>query len=108
MGKGKNKDKELYVRSKNFLRGLIQKLFLKLLLKLFPKKFSSYKNNVKNIMNKGGFYLFFVFKIIYLRFKYPLYINLPFKNIYMLHTLFNFLQTLKQQKIDFFLVNKGQ
>ena len=95
----------LYVKPKSFLKVLINKIFLKFLLKFFPKKFLSYKNKIKTIMNKGAFYLFLTLKTIYLKFKYPLYISLPPRNIYALHTLFKFSEVLKQQKIDFFLTS---
>ena len=95
---------ELYARPKSLLRELIQKLFLKLLIKLFPKKFLSYKNKIRFIMNKGGFYIYFYAVVTYLRFKYPLYYSLPSTQIYALHMTIKFLKILKPQKIDFFLL----
>ena len=49
----------LHAKPKSLLRALIQQIFLKLLLKLFPKKFLSYKNKIRFIMNRSGFYLYF-------------------------------------------------
>ena len=94
--------KILYVKPKSLLRELIQKLFLKLLLKLFPNKFLTYKNKIRSIMNKSGYYISLGLVIIYLRFKYPHYISLPSRHIYALHILIKFLEVLKRQKINFF------
>ena len=96
--------KILYVKPKSLLRELIQKLFLKLLLKLFPNKFLTYKNKIRSIMNKSGYYISLGLVIIYLRFKYPHYISLPSRHIYALHILIKFLEVLKRQKINFFLI----
>ena len=94
------KTKTLHEKPKSLLRALIQKLFLKLLLKLFPKKFLSYKNKIRFIINKSESYLRFLPLFIYLRFKYLLYLRLPFRHIYALHTITKFLEILKPLKID--------
>ena len=99
-----NPFKKLHVKPKSSIRELVQKLFLKILSKLFPKKFLYYKNKIKIIMNKGGFYLSFGLAIIYLRFKYPLYFNIPSKQIYALDTLIKFSEVLKKHEIDFFVL----
>ena len=98
------KAENLYVQPKGFLRGLIQKLFLKLLSKLFPKKFLSYKNKIRLIMNRGGFYLRFYLTIIYLRLCYPRYFSVPSRHLYAIGIAIKFLKILKPQKIDFFLI----
>ena len=98
-------DKKLYTKPKSLIKSLVQKLFLQFLLKLFPKKFLTYKQKIKNIMNKSVFYIFCFYKAIYLKLKYPRYIRLPFKHIFMLDGLFKFLECLKKQKIVFFLVS---
>jgi len=94
----------LYVRPKSLPRELSQKIFLKLLLKLVPKKFLPYKEKIKSIMNKIRYYLFFIKKNIYLRFKYPYYFIVPVQHIHSLDTLLKFLEILKPKKIDFFLL----
>ena len=95
--------KTLYEKKKSLLRALIQKLFLKLLLKLFPKKFLSYKNKIKLIMNKSGYFLRLYLASTYLRFRYPLYFRMPSTQLYAVGTAIKFLEILKPQKIDFFL-----
>ena len=94
----------LYVKPKSLLRRLIQKLFLKFLSKLFASKFLFYKNKIKTIMNGIGFYLRLYLSVIYLRFKYPFYFRLPSKQLNAIGTTINFLEILKPQKIDFFLL----
>ena len=94
----------LYARPKSLLRELIQKLFLKLLMKFFPMKFLSYKNKIRLIMNKGGFYIYLYLTVICLRFRYPFYYSLPSRQLYALHVTIKFLKILKPQKIDFFLL----
>ena len=96
--------KKLYDKPKSLLREIIQKLFLKFLLKVFPKKFLSYKNKIRFIMNKSGFYLYFYLAVFFLRFRYPLYYRLSSRQIYALHITTKFLRILKPQKIDFFLL----
>ena len=95
--------KTLYDKPKSSARELIQKLFLKILFKLFPQKFLSYKNKIKFIMNRSAKYMYFCVAVIYLRFKYPFYFNLPSRHIYILHTLIKFLKILEKEKIEFFL-----
>jgi len=101
----KFKGENLYVRPKSLLQHIIQKLFLYLLSKIFPKRFLSYKNKIRLIMNKSGSYLRFLPLFIYIRFKYLLYLRLPFRHIYALHTITKFLEILKPLKIDFFLLS---
>ena len=96
--------KKLYDKPKSLLREIIQKLFLKFLLKVFPKKFLPYKNKIRFIMNKSGFYLYFYLAVFFLRFRYPLYYRLSSRQIYALHITTKFLRILKPQKIDFFLL----
>ena len=96
--------KKLYDKPKSLLRAKIQRLFLKFLLKLFPEKFLFYKNKIKFIMNKSGFYLYFYLAVIFLRLRYPLYYRLPSRQIYAFHITTKFLKILEQQKIDFFLL----
>ena len=55
-------------------------------------------------MNTSGWHLRLHLKVIYLRFKYPLYFRLPAMQIYALHTVLKFFKILKPLKIDFFLV----
>jgi len=95
--------KILYTKPKSLVRELVQKLFLKLLFKFFPQKFLFYKNNIKFIMNRSAYYMYFYVAVIYLRFKYPFYFNLPSRHIFILHTLIKFLKILEKEKIDFFL-----
>jgi len=96
--------KKIYVKPKSLLRGLVQRLFIKFLLKVFPKSFFSYKNKIKSIMNKIGFYSYFFSKVIFLRFRYPLYFRLPSRQIYAFYIINKFLKILEKQKIDFFLL----
>ena len=96
--------KSVYVKPKSLLRKLIQKLFLKLLSKFFPKKFLSYKNKIRFVMDRSAYCLDLYATSIYLRFKYPLYFSLPIVHIYSLHMIIKFLEILKPQKIDFFLL----
>lgn len=96
--------KTLYAKPKSLVRELVQKLFLKLLFKLFSKKSIFYKNKIKNIMNRSAFYIYLYLAVIYLKLKYPLYYSLPAKQIYALHITIKFLEILKKQKIDFFLL----
>ena len=98
------KRENLYVEPKSLLRRLIQKLFVKLLSRLFPKKFLFYKNKIRLIMNQSGFDLRFYLAIIYLRFKYPLYFRLPSQQLYAAGMVIKFLEILKPQKIDIFLL----
>jgi hypothetical protein len=96
--------KTIYEKPKSLLRALIQKLFIKILFKLFPKKFSSNKNKIRLIMNIGArrSYLFLVSS--YLRFRYPRYFILPSTQIYAVGIAIKFLEILKPQNIDFFLM----
>ncbi len=55
-------------------------------------------------MNTSGRHLHIHLKVIYLRFKYPLYFRLPAMQIYALHTVLKFFKILKPLKINFFLV----
>jgi len=96
--------KSLHDKPKSIIRAVIQKLFLKILSKLFPKKFLFYKNKIKFLMNKSGFYLYLFSIASCLRIKYPMYFRLPSKQIYALHVLIKFLKTLEIKKINFFLV----
>ena len=96
--------KILYTKPKSLLRELIQRLFLKLLSKVFPKNFLFYKNKIRFLMNKSGFYSYFYLAVIFLRFRYPLYLRLPSRQIYAFYVINKFLKILKQQKIDFFLL----
>ena len=96
--------KTVYEKPKSLLRALIQKLFLKILFKLFPKKFSSYKNKIRLIMNIDARRSHLLLVSSYLRFRYPRYFILPSSQIYALHILIKFLEILKPQKIDFFLM----
>ena len=96
--------KTLYAKPKSLVRELVQKLFLKLLFKLFSKKSIFYKNKIKNIMNRSAFYIYLYLAVIYLKLKYPLYYSLPAEQIYALHITIKFLEILKKQKIDFFLL----
>ena len=54
-------------------------------------------------MNVSRHYIFFSAVIIYLRFKYPFYFNLPNRHIFLLDALIKFLKVLESQKIDLFL-----
>jgi hypothetical protein len=92
-------------KKKSLLRALIQKLFLKLILKLFPKKFLSYKNKIKLIMNKSGYFFRLYLACTYLRFRYPLYFRMPSTQLYAIGTAIKFLKILKPQNIDFFLMD---
>ena len=94
----------LHEKKKSLLRALIQKLFIKLLLKLFPKKFLSYKKKIKFIMNKSGYFLRLYLASTYLRFRYPLYFRMPSTQLSAVGTAIKFLEILKPQKIDFFLM----
>ena len=96
--------KTLYAKPKSLVRELVQKLFLKLLFKLFSKKSIFYKNKIKNIMNRSAFYIYLYLAVTYLKLKYPLYYSLPAKQIYALYITIKFLEILKKQKIDFFLL----
>ena len=96
--------KTLYAKPKSLVRELVQKLFLKLLFKLFSKKSIFYKNKIKNIMNRSAFYIYLYLAVTYLKLKYPLYYSLPAEQIYALHITIKFLEILKKQKIDFFLL----
>lgn len=98
------KPRYIHVKSKGLIRELIQKLFLKILSKIFPKRFSSYKNKIRFIMNKNAFFLYLYSASIYLKFKHPRYFNLPARQIYAMHVATKFLEILKPQKIDLFLV----
>ena len=64
----------------------------------------SYKARIRFIKNKVVEKLYLFLVCIYLRFKYPFYFNLPNTQIYALHITIKFLEILKPQKIDFFLV----
>ena len=98
------KGESLHVKHKSLLRKLIQESFLKLLSKLSPNRFLFYKNKIKTIMNKIGYYSRFYQSIIYLRFKYPFYFRLPSMQLNAIGTAINFLEIVKPQKIDFFLL----
>jgi|TARA_Y100000294_G_scaffold68591_1_gene64955 hypothetical protein len=99
-----DKRKILYAKPKSLARELVQKLFLKLLFKLFPKKSSLYKNKIKTIMNKSAFYIYRYSVVVYLRLRHPLYYGLPSSQLYALHMTIKFMEILKGQKIDFFLL----
>jgi len=94
----------LYIKPKNWLRELMQKLFLKILLKIFPKKFLFYKNKIRNIMNIKINGLFFLLRVSLLRFQYPLYFNLPSQHLYSIHITIKLIKILRKQKIDVFLI----
>ena len=85
----------LHEKSKSLLRALVQKLFLTLLLRLFPKKFLSYKNKIKFIMNRGGYFLCLYLTCTYLRFRHPLYFKLPSRQLYAISIVIKFLKILK-------------
>ena len=89
------------VKPKGLLRGLIQKLFLL----LFPKKFFTFRNKIRLMMNKSGFFLRFYLTIVYLRLKYPFYLRVPSKQLYAMDMAIQFLEILKPKKIDFFLLD---
>tara|TARA_Y100000590_G_scaffold465043_1_gene636119 strand:+ start:1102 stop:1899 length:798 start_codon:yes stop_codon:yes gene_type:complete len=102
-------------QKKNNLKELIKKIFLKLLKIIFPKKFPSYKERIKNLVLKIrikilgsniGFdqYLYFFFQHILIRLKYPSYFKLPYNHLRVFHTLNKFLEILRSQNINFFLV----
>mgnify|MGYP003718427617 CR=1 FL=1 len=55
-------------------------------------------------MNWVGFRFRFCLAIIYLRFKYPLYLRLPSSQLVAVGTAIKFLEILKPQKVDFFLL----
>ena len=55
-------------------------------------------------MDRSAYCLDLYATSIYLRFKYPLYFSLPIVHIYSLHMIIKFLEILKPQKIDFFLL----
>jgi len=97
-------EKILYTKPKSFIRKLLQKLFLKILLKFFPKKFSSYKNKIRNLLNKFGFHLPLTLSAIYLKFKHPRYFKVPSRQICAFEQLIKFSEVLKKNKIDFFLL----
>ncbi len=93
-----------YTKPKSLLRELIQKLFLKILKKMFSNKFWTYKNKIKHLMNRGGYFFRFYLACSYLRIRYPFYIRLPSKQLYAIALAIKFLKILKPQKIDFFLI----
>jgi len=96
--------KSLHDKPKSFVRAVTQKLFLKILSKLFPEKFLFYKDKIKFLMNKSGYYLYLFSISFCLRIKYPMYIRLPSTQIYALHILIKFLKIVEMKKINFFLV----
>ena len=93
-----------YFRSKSLFRAIVQKTFLKFLSILFPKKFLLYKEKIRKIARQFVFFLRLHMWSTYLRFKYPLYIMLPAKQIYAIGLAIKFLKILKQKEIDFFIV----
>ena len=93
----------MYEKPKSLLRALAQKLFLTLILKLFPKKYLSYKNKIKFILDRSGYFFRLFFASTYLRFKYPLYFKMPSRQIYAIDIAIKLLEIFKSQKIDFFL-----
>jgi|TARA_B100000315_G_scaffold253231_1_gene291639 hypothetical protein len=96
--------RSIYDKPKSLIRAFTQELFLKILFKLFPEKFSSYKNKIRFVMNRGAYHIYLFSISFYLRFRYPRYFIFPSEQIYALHKLIRFLEILKPQKIDFFLV----
>jgi hypothetical protein len=96
--------KTLHKKPKSLLRAIVQKLFLILISKLFPKKYLTYKNKIKFILNRSGYFFRLFLSSTYLRFRYPLYFKMPSKQIYAVGIAIKFLEILKPKKIDFFLV----
>ena len=96
--------KTLHIKPKSLLRAIVQKLFLILISKLFPKKYLTYKNKIKFILNRSGYFFRLFLSSTYLRFRYPLYFKMPSKQIYAVGIAIKFLEILKPKKIDFFLV----
>ena len=97
--------RSIYDKPKSLIRAFTQELFLKILFKLFPEKFSSYKSKIRFVMSRGAYHIYLFSISFYLRFRYPRYFILPSSQIYALHILIKFLEILKPQKIDFFLVS---
>jgi len=95
--------KKLYQKNKSFIRALTQELFLKLLLKLFPNKFSSYKNKIKYVLNRSGYFLNLYTVSTYLRFRYPFYFMVPSRHLYAVGITIKILKICKLHKIDIFL-----
>lgn len=89
------KSRYTYLKSKNLLRELIQKIFLKLLSKFSGKKFLSYKNKIKLVMNRGGYLLRLYLATTYLRFRYPLYFRMPSMQLYAVDIAIKLLEILK-------------
>jgi len=99
-----NEFKTIYIKPKSWFRNLLQKLFLKLLEKIFNKNFLIYKNKIRKIMNVRVTGLFFILRVFSLRFKYPLYYNLPSRHLYCVDLMIKLLKILKKQKINPFLI----
>ncbi len=93
----------LYEKPKSLPRKVLQEIFLKSLSVIFPKNYQNYKLKIKNFLNTKITSLKFKVFCLYLKIRYPYYFKLPFRHIYTIHTLINFLRILERKKIKFFL-----
>ena len=106
MAKKKNSDfNEIHFVPKGTVRDKIQKVFLFLLKKIAQNKYLFYRDKARYFISLFKFYIYKIYRIVYLKIKYPKYYSLPYNQIRSLHATLKFLKISSNSAINFFLID---